>query len=122
MSRPFVVHRSQSGISLVGLLFWAVLICSFALVLMRVAPAIGEYRTITSMVNKAAHEGGSTVPEIRASFDRSKQVEYGVDAITSRDLEITKENEQVVVKFAYDKEIELIPPVYLLIKFQGQSK
>ena len=74
------------------------------------------------MVNKVAKEGGSTVPEIRASFERARQVEYGVTSLTGRDLEITKEGETVVVRFAYDREIELVSPVYLLIKFEGQSK
>lgn len=113
---------AQSGITLVGLLFWAVLISSVALVLMKVFPAVTEYRTIQGMVNKAAREGGGTVAEIRASFDRSSQIEYGVTSIKSRDLEITKEDDKVVIKFAYDREIELIPPVYLLLKFEGQSK
>ncbi|MDO9234497.1 MAG: DUF4845 domain-containing protein [Aquabacterium sp.] len=112
----------QTGVSLIGLLFWAVLISSFALVLMKVFPAVTEYRTIQSMVNKASREGGGTVPEIRASFDRSQVIEYGVTSITSRDLEISKENDQVQIKFAYDREIELVSPVYLLIKFKGQSK
>ena len=112
----------QTGISLIGLLFWAVLISSFALVLMKVFPAVTEYRTIQSMVNKAAREGGGTVPEIRASFDRSQAIEYFVTSITSRDLDISKENDQVQIKFAYDREIELVSPVYLLIKFKGQSK
>jgi Domain of unknown function (DUF4845) len=122
-SKAFQSVRSrQGGITLVGLLFWAVLISATALVLMRVFPAITEYRTIQSMVNKAAQEGGSTVPAIRATFDRLQQIEYGVTSITSRDLDISKENDEVVVKFAYDKEIELVPPVYLLIKFEGQSR
>jgi len=121
-SRPFLARRSQSGITLVGLLFWAVLISAFALVLMKVFPAVTEYRTIQSMVNKAAHDGGNTVTDIRNAFDRAATVEYGVTSITSRDLEITKEEDKVVIKFAYDREIELIPPVYLLLKFQGQSK
>lgn len=114
--------RAQQGVTLIGLLFWAVLLCSAALVVMKVIPAVTEYRTIVSMVNKVAKEGGSTVPEIRASFERSRQVEYGVTSLTGRDLEITKEGETVVVRFAYDREIELISPVYLLIKFEGQSK
>lgn len=113
---------AQSGITLIGLLFWAVLISSFALVLMKVFPAVTEYRTIQGMVNKAAHEGGGTVGEIRAAFDRSLQIEYGVTSIKSKDLDITKEDDKVVIKFAYDREIELIPPVYLLLKFEGQSK
>ena len=112
----------QSGITLIGLLFWAVLIASFALVLMKVFPAVMEYRTIQGMVNKAAHEGGGTVAEIRASFDRSLQIEYGVTSLKSRDLDISKEDDKVVIKFAYDREIELVPPVYLLLKFEGQSK
>lgn len=121
-NRPSTARRHQSGITLVGLLFWAVLISSIALVLMKVFPAVTEYRTILSMVNKAAHEGGSTVPEIRAAFERSASIEYGVTSLTSKDLEITKEDDKVVVKFAYDREIELVDPVYLVIKFKGQSK
>lgn len=114
--------RAQRGVTLIGLLFWAVLLCSAALVTMKVIPALTEYRTIVSMVNKVANEGGSTVPEIRAAFERARQVEYGVTSLTGRDLEITKEGDKVVVRFAYDREIELVSPVYLLIKFEGQSK
>jgi len=106
-------RRQQSGITLIGLLFWAVLISSIALVLMKVFPAVTEYRTIQSMVNKAAHDGGNTVGEIRAAFDRDSQVQYGVTSI---------HDDKVVIKFAYDREIELISPVFLLIKFEGQSK
>lgn len=113
---------AQRGITLVGLLFWAVLISSVALVLMKVFPAVTEYRTIQSMVNKAAREGGSTVPEIRSAFERARQVEYGVESITGKDLDITKEDDKVVVAFAYDKEIELVAPVFLLIKFEGKSR
>lgn len=114
--------KSQKGITLIGLLFWAVVVAAFALVLMKVFPAVTEYRTILSMVNKIAHDGGTTVSDIRASFDRAAAVEYGVTSIKASDLEITKEEDKVVIKFAYDREIELISPVFLLIKFQGQSK
>ena len=113
----------QHGFTLIGLLFWAVLISAAALLVMKVAPALSEYRTIQSMVNKAAKEGGGTVAEIRAAYDRYLQIEYGVEAIRSgRELEIVKEDEKVVIRFAYDKEIALVDPVYLVIKFKGQSK
>ena len=32
------------------------------------------------------------------------------------------EGDKIVISFAYDKEVELVDPVYLLIKFKGQSK
>ena len=120
---PRAASRPQRGITLIGLLAWSFVICVLALIGMKVTPALMEYQTITSMVNKASREGGSTVAEIRSAYDRYAQIEYGVEEIkTGRDLDITKENEQVVIRFAYDKEIELIDPVYLVIKFQGQSK
>lgn len=111
-----------AGITLIGLLFWAVLLSSVALVLLKVFPAVNEYRTIQTMVNKVAQTGGGTVPEIRSAFERMRQIEYGVTSITGRDLEITKEEDRVVVRFAYDAEVPLIEPVYLLIKFKGQSR
>jgi len=121
--RPGAAHTGQRGITLIGLMAWAFLICVFALIAMKVTPAVLEYQTISGMVNKAANEGGSTVAEIRAAYDRAATIEYGVEAIKNgRDLDITKENDKVVIHFAYDKEIELIAPVYLLIKFEGQSK
>jgi len=114
--------RTQRGITLFGLLFWAVLIAFVALVGMRVMPTTIEYFTINRVVNKIAKEGGTSVVEIRAAFDRAKSVEYGITSISSSDLDVTKENDKVVVSFAYDKQIELFDPVYLLIKYRGRSR
>jgi len=110
----------QRGITLFGLLFWAVLVGFVALIGMRVLPAVNEYFTIKRTINKIATEG-STVAEIRTAFDRQKDIEYSIVSITSKDLVITKEIEKVVVSFAYDKEVELVKPVFLLIKFEGRS-
>jgi hypothetical protein len=114
--------RRQRGVTLFGLLFWAILIGVVALVAMRVLPTMNEYFTILRAVNKVATEGGTTVPEIRAAFEKQKEIEYSITSIGGKDLSITKENEKVVVSFAYDKEIELAAPVYLLIKYEGRSK
>ena len=121
-SKRVMPGRSQRGVTMLGLLFWAVLVGAVSVVAIKVFPVITEYQTISRMVNKLAREGGSTVPEIRMSFDRLKTVEYGVESISARDLEITKEDDKVVISFAYDKEIELFDPVYLLLKFKGRSK
>jgi hypothetical protein len=112
----------QRGVTLIGLLFWAVIIAFVALLVMRVVPTLNEYFTIQKAVNKVAKEGGTTVPEIRAAFEKTKQIEYSIASISGSDLEISKENDKVVVKFAYDKEIELFEPVYLVIKYRGRSK
>ena len=116
------VHKAtrQRGVTLFGLLFWAVIVGFGALIGMRVLPALNEYFTIKRAVNKIATEG-ATVPEIRAAFDRQKDIEYSIVSITGKDIIVTKENEKIVVSFAYDKEVELVKPVFLLIKFEGRS-
>ena len=112
--------RDQRGLTLFGLLFWAIIVGFLALLGMRVLPTLNEYFTIKRTINKIAGEG-STVPEIRAAFERQKDIEYSITSISGKDLSITKENDKIVVRFAYDKEVEVMKPVYLLIKFEGRS-
>ena len=112
----------QRGVTLLGLVFWAVVISMSALLAMRVLPTVNEFATIKRVVTKIAAEGGSTVSEIRAAFERAKSIEYAIQSISGKDLDISKENDRVVVSFAYDKEIELFGPVSLLIKYRGRSQ
>jgi hypothetical protein len=115
-------RKDQRGITLFGLMFWAIVVGFLALLTMRVLPTLNEYFTIQKAVKKIATEGGGTVPEIRNAFEKQKEIEYSIQSISGKDLVITKENDKVVVSFAYDKEIELMKPVYLLIKYEGRSK
>lgn len=112
----------QRGVTLLGLLVWAILIGVVALIALRVFPTVNEYLTIQRAVDKIAAEGFTTVPEIRAAFERQKDIEYSISTIAGKDLKITKEDEHVVIRFAYDKQIELAGPVFLLIKYEGHSK
>ena len=115
-------RKDQRGITLFGLMFWAIVVGFLALLTMRVLPTLNEYFTIQKAVRKIAIEGGGTVPEIRNAFEKQKEIEYSIQSISGKDLVVTKENDKVVVSFAYDKEIELMKPVYLLIKYEGRSK
>ena len=112
----------QRGVTLFGLLFWAIVVGFVALIGMRVLPTLNEYFTIQRAVNKIASEGAATVPEIRNAFEKQKDIEYAITSISGKDLLITKENDKVVIQFSYDKEVELMKPVYLLIKYEGRSK
>jgi hypothetical protein len=112
---------AQRGITLIGLLFWAILIGFAALIAMRVLPTLNEYFTIKRAVNKIATEGATTVAEVRNAFERQRTIEYSITSISAKDLAITKEDEKIVISFAYDKEIELFKPVYILIKYEGRS-
>ena len=112
-------RSSQRGISFFGLLILGIVLAQLAIVGARVVPTATEYMAINKAVKKAAAEGG-TVPEIRASFDRTASVDY-ITTLTGKDIDITKDGDKVVVSFAYDKEIPLAGPAFLLIKYRGSS-
>jgi hypothetical protein len=112
----------QRGLTLFGLVFWAVLIGFVAYVAVRVLPTLNEYFTIQRAVDKVAASAPSTVTEARIAFDKQKSIEYSIEAVSGKDLEITKENDRVVIRFAYNKEVPIVPPLYVLMKYEGRSK
>jgi len=114
--------RVQRGITLIGLLFWAIVVAFVALIIVRVLPTINEYSTIVRAVQNIAKAAPSTVAEARSAFDKQKQVEYSISSIGGKDLQVTKENDKVVIRFAYDKEVEIFEPVFLLIKYRGEGR
>lgn len=115
-------RRPQRGVTLFGLMFWAIVIGFAGYVVVQTLPTLNEYFTITRTINKIASSAPATVTEARIAFERQKEIEYSISSITSKDLQITKENDKVVISFAYNKEIPLYGPVFLLIKYEGRSK
>jgi hypothetical protein len=112
----------QRGVTLFGLMFWAVSVGIVAYVLVRTLPTLNEYFTVQRAVEQVARSQPATVAEARAAFDKQKELEYSISSITGKDLIITKENDKVVVAFAYDKLVPLYGPVYILIKYEGRSR
>ncbi|MET0334719.1 MAG: DUF4845 domain-containing protein [Rhizobacter sp.] len=115
-------RRRQRGITLFGLVFWAMLIGFGAYLVIRVFPTVNESLTIQRSIEKIAATQPPTVAEARQAFDRQKDVEYSISSISGKDLTITKENDKVVIGYAYDKLIPIYGPVYVLIKYEGRSK
>lgn len=120
--RRFRARRSQRGVTMFGLMFWAMLIGFVGYVLVVALPTVNEFLTIQRAVNKIASSNPSTVAEARQAFDKQKDIEYSIASISGKDLTITKENDKVVIGFAYDKEVPLYGPVFLLIKYEGRSR
>ena len=116
-------HRqTQRGITLIGLVFWAIVIGFVSLVALRVIPTVNEYWTVLRAVSKIAQANPGTVQEVRNTFDKTREIEYSISSVEGKDLQITKENDRLVVSFAYDKEIELFAPVFILIKYRGEGR
>ena len=74
-------RRAQRGISLFGLLFWAIVVGFVAYIGIVVFPTVNEYLTIKRTIDKIAAESPSTVAEVRAAFERQKAIEYSISSI-----------------------------------------
>lgn len=112
--------KAQRGVSLLSLLVVGILVALVAVVGMQVFPTVVEFQTISKAAQEAANRG-STVAEIRKLFDKAASVQY-FEAVTGKDLEIGKENDKIVVSFAYEKEIHLVGPAYLVMKYEGHTQ
>lgn len=110
---------SQRGISFIGLLVIGGLLAATGVVVAQAIPTVIEYQAVLKAVNKA--KDGHTVPEVRSIFDKATSID-NITSISSKDLEVTKEGDKVVVSFAYEREIHLAGPAYLTLKYAGKSR
>jgi Domain of unknown function (DUF4845) len=115
-------RANQRGVTLFGLAFWGIVVGFIAYLLIRGLPTVNEYMTIQRTIDTIARSNPATVAEARQAFDKQKDLEYSISAITGKDLTVTKENDKVVLGFAYDKLIPIYGPVYVLVKYEGRSK
>ena len=113
------LRSKQRGISFMGLLFVGGFLAAAGVVAAQVLPTVLELQAIQRAVDKSA--GGSTVAEVRNIFGKASDID-DIKSITSKDLEVTKEGEKVVVKYSYQREIHLVGPGWLTLKYAGRSK
>ncbi len=109
----------QRGVSFLGLLVVGGFLAMAGVIAAQALPTFLEYQAIGKAANKASM--GSTVAEVRSLFDKQAAVD-DFKSITGKDLEITKEGDKTVVSFAYQREIHLAGPAYLVLKYAGRSK
>jgi hypothetical protein len=113
------MKNRQRGVSFLGIVFIGGILAFAGVIAAQVFPTVLEYLAISKAAGKAA--SGNTVPEVRSIFDKAAQID-DIKAIEGKDLEVTKDGDKIVVGFAYNKEIHLGGPAYLLLKYAGKSK
>jgi len=116
MNRP---NRSQSGVSLTGLIILVVIVGAIAVVGMKVVPTVIEYQAIKKAVVNAK-SSGTNEREIRYAFDKNAEVGY-IETLKGKDLDITRVGNDLEVSFAYEKKIPLVGPASLVIDYEGST-
>jgi hypothetical protein len=118
-----MTRKSQSGLSLVGVLLVGSMAAAVVLLGLRLVPVVSEYfgikRALASVAG-AANPQTATVPELRNAFSKRAIVD-DISSITASDVDITKENGRIVMSVDYSRKVPLFSNVSLLIEFSASS-
>ena len=115
------VMNAQRGITLIGMLIAAIVIVFLAIGGLKIAPAYIEYFKVKkAIVGVAQTAGRGTVAEVRQAYDRRTAID-DIDVVNAKDLDITKEGNELVISFAYSKRIPLFSNISVVIDFAASS-
>lgn len=112
------MRAAQRGMTFVGLLLTGMVLVFAGTVALQLVPMYMEKMSIQQAVNHAAQ--ATSMSEARSRFDRSAQVE-DIHSIAGKDLLVSMDTGRMVVSYAYSREIHLVGPAYLVLKYAGRS-
>lgn len=113
------MKQHQKGLTFFGLLIVGIVLAFSGVILAQMVPTYIEFLAVQKAVQKAS--AGTTVAEVRSIFDKSAQID-DIRTISGKDLDVSKDGDRVVVNFAYNREIHLADPAYLVMKYEGASQ
>ena len=116
-------HKSQSGVSLIGVMVGGAVLAALLLVGLKLIPVVSEYmgvkRSMAAVVG-GANPQTATVSELRSAFTKRAMVD-DVTTVTASDLDITKEDGRIVMSIEYSRKVKLFGNVSLLIDFSAST-
>ena len=113
--------KYQRGVALSGLMFWAVILIMLAILGMKVAPTLMDFYMIKKATKSVVTQAGpdATVADLRRSYAKFAEIDR-LELLPAQ-LEIFKEQGQIVISFAYEKRIPLFANVSLVIDYAGST-
>ena len=113
--------RKQRGLTITALVIGLVVVIFIALLAFKLIPAFMEFRSMKGAISAIAREKqSSTVAEIRRAFE-SRQAIDDFQSVKANDLDISKQGNQVIIAFAYRKEVPLFANIGVYIDFAANS-
>ena len=113
----------QRGASLFSMLILAIIVAFVMLMGARVFPSVNEYLTIRKALSNIMRNNPASPGDIRNSFEKTTEVEYSIHTISGKDLNIQPlgDSGSFRASYAYNVEIPIVEPVYLLVKYSGTA-
>ena len=115
--------KLQRGISLNVLMYGGAVLALLATLAMKAIPPWIEYGNLVKAVKGTATDSGlkdASMAKVREAFSKRADMD-DVKSVTAEDLDITKEGNELVITFKYEKKVPLFSNVSLLFDFEGSS-
>jgi hypothetical protein len=109
----------QAGISFIGLVFVMVVLAGVGVLVAQAIPTMLEYQAVVKAIERSKDEPNPQA--VRIAFEKASAVD-DIKSVLPKDLEIVKVNDKQVVKVAWNKEIHMFGPAFVLLKYAYQSK
>ena len=118
-----MTRKSQAGLSLIGTMFVGVVLAAVVLLGLKLIPVFSEFFGVKRAIAAVAAEADpqtATVPQLRMAFSKRAMV-HEVTSVSATDLDITKENGQIVISVEYSRKVPLFSGVSLLFDLSASS-
>lgn len=114
------MRNGQRGVTITGLLIGVVIFIVVALFGMKVIPSFMEFRSAKSAIEAIARTAQSPI-DVRRAWEGRAAID-DITTLQASDLQISKDGTQMVIAFAYRKEVPLFGNVGLYIDYAATSK
>lgn len=116
------MRTTQRGVTLMGLIVGLFVVIVLALFAMKLIPSYIEYFTAKGAIEAIARERQASTPaEVRRAFENRSAID-DITSVRPTDLEISREGNDIVIGFAYRKEVPLFANVGVYIDFAASSR
>ncbi len=115
-------HR-QSGLTIIGFVLVAAIVLSIAMIGFRVLPSYIEYFSVEKTLKQTLMNApdNATIAKLRSDFDVKASADY-IDSVRGRDLELTREGNELVLTASWNSQLHLVGNVSILLEFEASAR
>jgi Domain of unknown function (DUF4845) len=115
-------RQGQSGLTIIGFIFVAVVVLTVALIGFRVAPSYIEYFSVQKILYQALQNSrdGVTLAEFRRDFDRRAGADY-IESVGPSDVDLRKDDDTLVASADWTTTLHLVGNASLLLEFHASA-
>lgn len=116
-------RAAQQGFSMWSMLAWGLVLLFAATLALKLFSPVNEYLTLRRTIQAIKNDSPTSQLEVQRLYQKHQAVEYSLQSVQAQDLEVVMNGPNIVsISFAYNREVPLFGPAYILLKFQGTTR